>query len=200
MKTTITLLLLITSNYSIGQNIALQKSIDSLLTEDHKYRVLDRKSDILQKNIAGLSAKSLSQQSQLITNSNLNSVKTIFQKRGFLNYDKVGKIHSDRFVYLLEYCSSDPQFQLEVLESMKVEIERNNASPLLYAVLLDRVLVNLKRPQVYGTQVNLNYNETTYEPIKPIVEIEKLDERRKTVGLPPMAESIAELNRKFKGQ
>jgi hypothetical protein len=200
MKTTITLLLLITSNYSNGQNIALQKSIDSLLTEDHKYRVLDRKSDILQKNIAGLSAKSLSQQSQLITNSNLNSVKTIFQKRGFLNYDKVGKIHSDRFVYLLEYCSSDPQFQLEVLESMKVEIERNNASPLLYAVLLDRVLVNLKRPQVYGTQVNLNYNETTYEPIKPIVEIEKLDERRKTVGLPPMAESIAELNRKFKGQ
>ncbi|MCU0325500.1 MAG: hypothetical protein MUF45_09655, partial [Spirosomaceae bacterium] len=174
----------------------LKTAIDSLLNEDHKYRVLDRKDEVVQATLTNISSKELQQKSVSVANNNLKSVKEIFQKYGFLGYDKVGKSHSDKFVYLLEYCSSEPEFQLSVLEKMKKEVDNKNANPLLYANLIDRVLIVLKRKQIYGTQLTLNYGETSYEPL-PTEDITNLDTRRKSVGLPPIAETISRMNKKF---
>ncbi|MFN3851525.1 MAG: DUF6624 domain-containing protein [Spirosomataceae bacterium] len=193
----LTLFIVLISVSSFAQtNAELKTTIDSLLNEDHKYRVLDRKVEVVQATLPNFSSKELNQKAISVVSSNLNSIKAIFQKFGFLGFDKVGKSHSDKFVYLLEYCNSEPEFQLSVLEKMKKEVDNKNANPLLYANLIDRVLVNLKRKQIYGTQLSLSYGETSYEPL-PTEDITNLDVRRKSVGLPPIAETIAKMNKKF---
>ena len=85
-----------------------------------------------------------------------------------------------------------------MLEKMKIECERNNASKLYYAYLIDRVKVNSGELQIYGTQMQLNADSSSYEP-KPVVEPEKLDERRKKVGLVPISEYIETMNQRYFG-
>ena len=39
---------------------------------------------------------------------------------------------------------------------MKIEIDKRNAEPSNYGLLVDRVQLNIGEPQVYGTQVIYN--------------------------------------------
>lgn len=62
-----------------------------------------------------------------------------------------------------------------------------------------KVAVNTGKPQVYGTQMTLNADGTSFEP-KPCIEPERLDERRASVGLGTIASYIEVMNRNYSGQ
>ena len=77
-------------------------------------------------------------------------------------------------------------------------MERKNANPSNYAYLVDRVKVNTNKLQIYGTQMILNKDQTSYEP-KPVIDPENLNKRRESVGLGTIEEYIGIMNSHYRG-
>src|SRR5690606_34913445 len=65
--------------------------------------------------------------------TNKTNLEKIYKKYGFLGFDKVGNEGSNDFWLLVQHCDEFPEFQKEVLKSMKREVEKNNANPNNYA-------------------------------------------------------------------
>ena len=76
---------------------------------------------------------------------------------------------------------------------MKMEVDWGKACATNYAYLVDRVKVNSGQPQVYGTQMQMNSDTTSFEPMT-VIEPEKLNERRKSVGLDSIESYIQTMN------
>ena len=177
-------------------NQSLSHLIDSLATEDQKWRGLMRQVD--NKEIDTISR----QQVNLIINEtdsiNLFAVRQIFKSYGYPGYDKVGEESSNQFWLLVQHADKHPEFQDSVLNKMKTEADKKNASLPNYAYLVDRVKVNTNQLQIYGTQMKINSAGTSYEP-KPVFEPEKLNERRRLVGLTTIEEYVNTMNERYYG-
>lgn len=76
--------------------------------------------------------------------------------------------------------------------------KKENASKVNFAYLADRVKVNTQLEQVYGTQMELNEDETSYQP-KKCIELQNLNQRRQAMGLPSIEEYIQMMNSRFRG-
>ena len=100
---------------------------------------------------------------------------------------------------LIQHQDKNIAFQKEVLELMKKEVHSKQSSLIDYAYLLDRVQINSGEFQVYGTQMIINSSGNSFEP-KPCINPDKLDDRRKEVGLPPINEYIRIMNDKYFGK
>ena len=174
----------------------LSKKIDSLVKIDQKWRGLVRK--INNKEVDSISLETAFENNRITDSLNYLQLKLIFKANGYLGYNKVGKISSHNFWLLIQHMDKFPCFQDSVLSKMKIEAEKGNASAADYAYLFDRVKVNTGKLQIYGTQMILNKDASSYEP-KPLIEPEKLDERRNSVGLPPEETYIKIMNEHYFG-
>ena len=83
---------------------------------------------------------------------------------------------------MTQHCDHDPEFQLRVLDEMKEEVANDNASPSNYAMLVDRVNLNLGKQQVYGTQVSYDL-DICQAYSKNLADKEHVNLVRKQVGL-----------------
>ena len=90
---------------------------------------------------------------------------------------------------LAQHADHDPKFQTSVLEKMQA-VPKNLQHPehlSNVAYLTDRVAVNNKQPQLYGTQLNHQWDpakNTFSSPTPhPISDAANLDARRKSMGL-----------------
>lgn len=79
----------------------------------------------------------------------------------------------------------DAKFLRDVLPMMEKAVKDGVLHPGLYATSLDRVLTGEGKKQRYGTQFNTKGDKC--EPM-PIEDPEHLDERRKAMGLDPIAD------------
>lgn len=113
----------------------------------------------------------------------------ILRERGFLGYDQVGEEGSSTFWLIVQHADQDPDFQRLVLASMKGEVERGNADPGSYAMLVDRVALNTGGKQVYGSQVAY-HTSICQAYAKDLADSASVDERRAAVGLEPLAEYL----------
>jgi hypothetical protein len=89
---------------------------------------------------------------------------------------------------VLQHAISRPDVQRRGLMLLLDAIPRGDASPLDAAYLSDRIAVFEGRPQLFGTQ--FDWFDGALGP-SPVAEPAALDERRASVGLPPIAEAIA---------
>lgn len=112
---------------------------------------------------------------------------------GFVGFDLAGKEGSHNFWLMIQHADHDPAFQLEVLEKMKVQVDNNNADPRNYGFLVDRVNLNLGKPQVYGTQVNYNLELAQAFP-KHLKDSANVNERRKSIGLEPLEDYLNQMS------
>ena len=88
---------------------------------------------------------------------NQGRIKSLYEKYGYLGYEQVGEEASSDFWISIQHADNDVPFQQEILAALKKEIEKGNADRAEYALLEDRVNVNLGQPQRFGSQ--LTYNE-----------------------------------------
>ena len=109
-----------------------------------------------------------------------NIIKILFDKYGFLGYDKIDKEGSEAFWILVQHADHDTIFQNQVLKKMKIEVLKNNASAKNYAYLQDRILINSGENQIYGTQ--LEYKGLWVVP-KKLQDSSNVNKRRKEIGL-----------------
>ena len=182
-----------------NENIKLPqiaKQIDLMI--EHNQSAAKRHIDFMNQNKRGdsLQMKNLMNEWKTIEEANKIQLKTIFRDYGFLGYSEVGEKNSHNFLQLVQHFDGDSTFQQQVLVEMKKNIDKINASPTEFAYLTDRVNLNQKKLQVYGTQLQLNEKGSSYEP-KPVIDVKNLNKRRAEVGLGTIEESIATMNGHF---
>ncbi len=114
---------------------------------------------------------------------NQERIKGLYKKYGYLGYDKIGKNASNDFWISIQHADNDVEFQKEMLNELKKEISKNNASKVEYAMLEDRVNVNLNKKQRFGTQVA--YNEFGQAiPKNGLIDSINIEQIRKEFNLP----------------
>lgn len=109
----------------------------------------------------------------------------IFKQNGFVGIDKVGAEGSKNFWLMVQHSDHNPDFQKEVLEKMKIEVDKGNADASNYGLLVDRVKLNTGQAQIYGTQVTYNMHTGQAYP-KKLADSITVNERRKSIGLEPL--------------
>jgi hypothetical protein len=92
---------------------------------------------------------------------------------------------------ILQHAISRPDLQRRGLELMLRAIPDGDANALDAAYLSDRIAVFEGREQTFGTQ--FDWDATGQLSPAPIHEAADVDERRASVGLPPIAEAVAEM-------
>tara|TARA_R110001632_G_scaffold158567_1_gene276618 strand:- start:116 stop:802 length:687 start_codon:yes stop_codon:yes gene_type:complete len=117
--------------------------------------------------------------------TNQKQIEKIFNSHGFVGYDLAGKEGSANFWLLAQHSDHDSEFQKEVLTNMKIQVDKGNADPRNYGLLMDRVLLNTGQNQMYGTQVSYN-PETGQAFARKLADSSKVNERRKLLGLEPL--------------
>jgi hypothetical protein len=109
------------------------------------------------------------------------AVKAIVAKHGWPGKSLVGKDGAHAAWVLVQHAP-DLAFQKQCLEKLELAVAQGEAQAVEHAYLYDRVAVNERRPQRWGTQV-----DRANKPF-PIEDAARVDERRKTIGLSTMAE------------
>lgn len=92
---------------------------------------------------------------------------------------------------IVQHAISRPDLQRRVLALMLDAIPRGQASALDAAYLSDRIAVYEGRAQIFGTQ--FDWDQAGLMSPAPIGDEDHVDERRASVGLPPMSDTIAHM-------
>lgn len=124
--------------------------------------------------------------------TNQKRVKEIFNEYGFVGYNLAGEEGSSNFWLIVQHSDHNPEFQNEILEKMKVEVDNGNANSSNYGLLVDRVKLNTGQPQVYGTQVDYNMEICQAFP-KKLADSINVNKRRKEIGLEPIEEYLNQM-------
>ena len=131
---------------------------------------------------------------QRIDAENTRVLKEIIERRGWpalFAFDP--RLASQ--AHLIVVHSPDPAFQAETLTAYEALIrEGSGPSPQSYATLFDDVALAHGRLQRFGT--NLECMDGRYQPTQS-EDLATLDDRRRTVGLAPIAAYAAEIEQMY---
>lgn len=201
MKKLISIIIgLIIAHYSFGQieskqsfNDSLIAKLDTIYQEDQKYR--KQLMEILSKSERtesdNLEIITLSETIKRKDSINLSEVKKILDKQGWLSPDVIGKQGNKTLFLVIQHA--DIETQIKYIPMMSEAVKLGNANGQDLALLKDRIAVRQGERQIYGSQTYKNYSTgETY--VYPLIEPEKVNERRKEVGLEPIEEYLKHMD------
>lgn len=113
---------------------------------------------------------------------NLKALRKLIAERGIPTEQRVGRKGMSAFWLLVQHAQDDA-LQEQVLKA--ISVKHSGIAPDPVALLTDRVRVHEGRPQVYGSQFHFAGKEFLPYPIE---DEKNVDQRRKKVGLPPLAD------------
>lgn len=120
---------------------------------------------------------------QQITKHSYDTLQLLIKEYGWPKYSTVGKLAADAPLLIINHHESD-LVRKKYLTQIKQSCLENEGSCMEYAKILDRILVNEDKLQVYGMQFRYN-SSRNLEPF-PIKEPTLVDKRRKEIGLEPL--------------
>jgi len=118
---------------------------------------------------------------------NQKKIKKIYSKYGYLGYDKIGKEYSRKYWITIQHADNDIKFQQKMLKELAKEIVKNNAEKSNYAMLEDRIAINLNQKQRFGSQVTYNKAGQAI-PKNGLIDSLDVDNLRINYNLPPFKE------------
>ncbi|MDB5025898.1 MAG: DoxX family protein [Mucilaginibacter sp.] len=190
------------SGIACGQhkiNHALKKQMDSIMVLDQKYRdtlmmlMNPQKADSTTKSLSFKAAGDASTHYWRLQNRldslNVVFIESVFNKYGYPGRTLVDTPANKAAWYIIQHSNKIHQYML----MMKKAADENELPYRLYAMMLDRDLMNQGKEQVYGTQVICRkFKNITDECIVwPIKDPEKVNERRKTADFTSTVEQNA---------
>ncbi len=137
--------------------------------------------EILQMAKLDQRARNLAKNTNKADQSNLQKMKQVVRKFGWPTISLVGKRASQMAWLIVQHADTDLVFQKKCLRLMIKAAKTGEVTLQDVAYLADRVLINQGKPQVYGTQFYKD-RDGQWVP-RPIKNTDKLEERRKRVGL-----------------
>lgn len=114
-----------------------------------------------------------------------------FDEAGWLGPRALGDDGAAAAFIILQHAISRPDVQRRGLALMLDAIPRGDANALDAAYLSDRIAVFEGRAQTFGTQ--FDWDASGQLSPSPVRDEADLDERRASVGLPPISETIAHM-------
>jgi hypothetical protein len=124
----------------------------------------------------------------------LEELKKIINKYGWLGYDEIG--NDCNLILFNAIQKADLQTQITYFPIVKAAVKNKRARLVHEIYLQDRIYLNQGRRQIYGSQVLLD-PETEKYFVLPLDEPENVDKRRAEVGLQPMADYISKWDLKW---
>jgi hypothetical protein len=118
-------------------------------------------------------------------------LEKIIKQYGLPRHSLVGEDGANA-IFLIAQHSPDLEFQKKCLRLMELALDEGEASALHLAYLTDRVRIREGKPQLYGTQ-GQSQSSGVIVPL-PIEDEQNVDERRKAIGLEPIAEYFKQMN------
>jgi hypothetical protein len=119
-------------------------------------------------------------------------LKEIVEQHGWPGRALVGESAATAAWLFAQHSDLDPAFQARCLSLMEAAVQKGEANGEQLALLTDRVLLAQGKPQRYGSQFERKGDR--FVP-KPIEDEAHVDERRRAVGLFPLADYAKGLNR-----
>lgn len=118
---------------------------------------------------------------------NNKRIKQLIEQQGWPRISVVGKDAAEAAWLIVQHAVLDTAFMELCLALLQEAVERGEAEGSHFAYLQDRVLTMSGRPQIYGTQHDINENGTAFPlPIENPVEVDIL---RRKMGLDTIAEA-----------
>lgn len=124
-----------------------------------------------------------------VDEENLRIFKALLDRWGWFNRSAWGDKVDGEAWSLVQHADGGLLFQEKVLAMLEPLAKSGETDPSHFAYLFDRVAVNGRRLQRFGTQ-GFCIGPGKWSP-RPIEDPEHVDARRKAMGLPPLAEYIA---------
>ena len=125
---------------------------------------------------------------------NAARLEQLIDEHGWLGKSLVGEDGAEAAWLVVQHAISLPNLQRRMLPVLKKEAQKGEIPARFAAYLEDRILSFEGKPQIYGTQ--FDWNERDEMSSQQIFEPEKIDERRRAVGLEtPYSEVIEVHNR-----
>jgi hypothetical protein len=119
--------------------------------------------------------------------ANTNWLKTYVGRWGWPTGAQIGREAVNAAFLIVQHAVQDTAFMRAMLPAIVKSYERGDLNGGAVAMLTDRIAVKAGRPQVYGTQLSLKDGRWVLDPIGDSAHV---DERRRTMGLPPLAEYL----------
>ena len=120
--------------------------------------------------------------------SHAQRLRRIIESVGWPGSDLVGRDGAEAAWLILQHAISEPDLLRRALPLLKTAAREGKANPAHAAMLEDRIRFFEGRPQRYGTQLDWDADGN----LSPgeVEDPEKLAERRRAVGLPPLEEQV----------
>jgi len=159
------------------EQLADRAKLESLLQLDQNIRQRSLK--------RALSSEEIAEQSK-IDQRNRQFLTKLINKYGWPGIDFAGLQGADTAFLILQHA--DLATQEKYLEIFRQAVKEGNAWPSQLAMLEDRVNIRNNKPQLYGTQ--FHFDDKGIVTPDPIADPEHVDQRRRAVGLIPLAEYL----------
>jgi hypothetical protein len=125
---------------------------------------------------------------ELVHRRNAARLAAILDRYGWPGRSQVGADGAHAAWLIVQHAIGEPALQRRALQLMRTAAAKGEASLRELAMLDDRIRVNEGRQQRYGTQYDWDAHGEM-SPL-PLEDPEHVDERRRAVGLGPLAEDI----------
>ncbi len=122
---------------------------------------------------------------------NLVRLRKLVEEHGWPELSSVGEEAAYAAGNVVNH--SDLATRRHYLPILKAVCERGECDWSRYAHILDRTELELGNPQVYGTQMEQNDETGRYEP-RPMVDPERVNERRAAKGMEPIEVQLRRFN------
>jgi hypothetical protein len=126
-----------------------------------------------------------------VHNRNARSLESIITEHGWPGRTLVGEDGAHAAWRIVQHAIGLPEFQRRCLPILRTAAEASDIDPAFPAFLEDRICFFERRPQRFGTQ--FDWDEQGQMSPWTLADPEHVDELRRSVGLGPLAERIAEL-------
>jgi hypothetical protein len=166
----------------------IRAELIAMMEEDQRYRDIEKIREMPQEE-----REAFMRVAAEADRSHTARLKQIVDAHGWPTRSLFGDDGTHAAFLLVQHADHDPEFQAQMLPLLEAAVDRGEVAGTDVAYLTDRVRVKQGRPQLYGTQYEIQTDESgvpilndqgrpTY--LVPVVEdIEHLDERRRAVGL-----------------
>lgn len=141
------------------------------------------------KDKPGISSATIDSLNQL----KLDSLISIY---GWLGYKEVGKSGENASFLVAQHADQNLSFQVKCLSLMRKELAEGNIYPSNFALLYDRVKVNSKDAQLFGSQVELNKTSNQFQP-KKVISLELVNAYRLYFGLDTIESYLEFMNKRY---
>lgn len=162
------------------QNEQLRQELLNLIAQDHSVR------DQLVAD--GSLYETYHPKMQAVHQRNAARLLAIIEQYGWPGHSLVAEDGAEAAWLIVQHSIGNPDLQRRALKLLKEAATNGEARSWQAAMLEDRIRMLEGRRQVYGTQ--FDWDEKGEMSPYPVEDEENVDERRRAVGLRPLAEEI----------